>query len=387
MGFTVCAWRWRLWHNGAMRWSTTTERSEGEASGGRVQMLDIVRGLSMFFICGGDAVVLALCACFPGETSQAVAGQLRHVAWEGFRFEDLIFPTFLFVSGAAFTFAWRRQMARGVPAMRRWGRLALRTALLVALGVVYNGGLEQTSLAAVRFPSVLARIGLGVFLAAAPYTFLPGRWKYAFFPVGLVGYALFFAWCGGEAPYAQAHNWAGAVDKALLPGALWGYPDPEGIVSTLAAPLTAFLGMMMGDFLRSGVRRKALWMALAGGVLIAAAYGMEPWVPVIKKLWTSSYVCLAGGYSLLLCAFFYLLADVFRLGRGLFFLSFIGTHALWFYFLPRFLDLSGAAWKLIGGPLRAWGVGPSWQRFAGALAGMAALWLAVWMLTRQRRYQ
>lgn len=356
----------------------------GAAPGGRVWMLDIVRGFSMFFICGGEAVVLALCACFPGEVSQTVAKQMGHAHWEGFRFYDLIFPTFLLISGAAFTFAWRRQEAKGVPAVRRWGRLALRTLSLVALGVVYNGALEQTSPAAVRFPSVLARIGLGVFLAAAPYAFLRGRWRCAFLPVGLAAYALLFALCGGETPYAEADNWAGAVDRTLLPGRLLGAPDPEGVVSTLGATLTAFLGMMLGDFLRTGVRRKALWIALAGGALIAAAHGMSPWVPVVKKLWTSSYVCLAGGWTLLLCAFFHLLADTFRLKRTLFFLAFIGTNALWFYFLPRYFDFATAAWKIVGGLTRAWGPGRPWQSLIASAAGMALLWLSVWALRRPR---
>lgn len=352
------------------------------APGGRVRMLDAVRGFSMFFICGGEAVVLALCACLPGAWGDVVKTQLRHVDWEGFRFEDLIFPTFLLISGTAFTFAWRRQEAKGLSAPRRWGRLAVRTALLVALGMVYNGALEQTSFAAVRVPSVLARIGLGVFLAALPYVFLPGRWRYLFFPVGLAAYALLFAVCGGEAAYAQANNWTGAVDKALLPGRPLGFPDPEGVVSTLGAVLTAFLGMSLGDFLRTGVRRKALWMALAGLALIGAAYALSPWVPIIKRLWTSSYVCLAGGWSLLLCALFHLLAETFQLRRSLFFLTFIGTNALWFYFLPCYFNFRAAAWRVVGGCTRAWVPDAAWRGVIGAVAGMAVLWLAVWLLRR-----
>ncbi len=355
------------------------------APDGRVRMLDAVRGFSMFLICGGEAVVLALCACLPAAWGDPVREQMHHVRWEGVRFYDLIFPTFLLVSGAAFTFAWRRQEAKGVPAPRRWARLALRTGLLVALGIVYNGALEQTSFIAMRFPSVLARIGLGVFLAAVPYAFLPGRWRYAFLPVGLAAYALLFALCGGEAAYAQANNWAGAVDRALLPGCPLGLPDPEGLVSTLGAALTAFLGMALGDFLRSGIRRKALWMALAGVALIGVAHGASPWVPVVKKLWTSSYVCLAGGWTLVICSVFYLLADVLRLRRSLAFLTFIGTNALWFYFLPRFFDFRAAAWKVVGGLTRAWVPDASWRNLVSAAAGMAALWLAVWLLKRENK--
>lgn len=358
----------------------TPEPRPTPAPAGREPMLDWVRGFSMFFICGGEAVVLALCACFPGPVADAVRTQLRHVEWAGFRFEDLIFPTFLLISGAAFTFAWRRQEARGLSAPRRWGRLLLRTLALVALGVAYNGGLAQASLADVRFPSVLARIGLGVLLAAIPYALLPPRRRWLFLPAGLAAYALLFALCGGEAPYARP-SWAGAVDQALLPGRV-GSPDPEGVVSTLGALHTAYLGMLMGDFLRTGLRRKPLWLALAGLALLAASSAALPWIPVVKRLWTASYVCLAGGWTLLLCAAFLALGALPAARRALAWLAFLGANALWFYLLPRFFDFRAAADLLVGGPLRAAFGGTPWHGFLLALAAFLALFLAVRLIRR-----
>lgn len=109
---------------------------------------------------------------------------------------------------------------------------------------------------------------------------------------------------------------------------------------------------------------------------------ISPKVWVIKRLWTSSYVCLAGGWSLLLCALFHLLADTFQLRRSLFFLTFIGANALWFYFLPRYFNFRAAAWRVVGGCTRAWVPDAAWRGVIGAVAGMAALWLAVWLLRR-----
>ena len=351
----------------------------------REPVLDWVRGFAMFFICGGGTVVLTLAACFPGPIAETVRTQLTHVSWEGFRFEDLIFPTFLLVSGAAFTFAWRRQRERGLPAACRWGRLFVRTAALILLGIVYNGGLAQTSLAAVRFPSVLARIGLGVLLAAIPYVALPQRFRWLFFPIGLALYGTLFHLCGGASPYANP-NWSVRVDNALLPGKLWGSPDPEGVVSTFGALFTAYLGMLLGDFLHGGTRRKALWMAAAGVMFIAAAYTLSPWVPVVKKLWTASYVCLAGGWTLLVCAAFQAFSALpGRVTRWLGGLAFIGTHALWFYLLPRFFDFGHAANLVVGGPIRAHLGQSPWCGFLLALAAFLALWLTVRLLRPRPR--
>ncbi len=325
----------------------------------RVHMLDIVRGFSMFFICGGEFILLAICGCFQeNEWMQCLAQQLGHVAWEGFQFLDLIFPTFLLVSGAAFTYSWQAQEKRGVSLAKRWQRLAFRTLLLCVLGFIYNGNLAQPTIETMRFPSVLARIGLGVFLAAIPYTVMPIKWRWVLFPAGLLAYAGLFALAGGATPYAQVDNWAGAVDALLLPGVTdCGVKpglDAEGVVSTFGAMWTAYLGMLLADGLRSPFRFKVLWIGGFGALLIGGAYGMEPWVPIVKKLWTASYVCLAGGWTLVLCAVVYLLADTLRGAKWFFPLTALGLHALWFYFLARFVDFKAIAWQFVGGATIRW---------------------------------
>ena len=72
----------------------------------RVHMLDVVRGWSMFFIAGGDALLLSVCLAFPNLPGAAwMRFHLGHVQWEGFTFYDALFPTFLLISGASFTYS------------------------------------------------------------------------------------------------------------------------------------------------------------------------------------------------------------------------------------------------------------------------------------------
>lgn len=351
----------------------------------RVRMLDVVRGWCMFFISGGDALCLSICLLFPQNAiANWICEQLGHVQWAGFTFYDALFPTFLLVSGAAFTYSWQRQIQQGVPCVRRWKRLLLRTLLLVALGILYNGALQQTDWAAIRYASVLARIGLGVLFAAGIYTVLPLRWRILFFPLGLLAYALLFEVCGGETPYAMHANWAAAVDRMWLPGipdasGIDGL-DPEGIISTLGAVFTAYLGMLLADLLRSPVRYKAVWIFLIGVSLVGIGWGCSVWVPVVKKLWTSSYVCVAGGWSFIFCAVIYLLTDCIRFGRWFAPITLFGVGALWCYLLPKVIDYYGASWRLLSGITCGVTDNPMIHRAVCAAGALVLLWVSVWTI-------
>lgn len=76
------------------------------------------------------------------------------------------------------------------------------------------------------------------------------------------------------------------------------------------------LGMFTGEFVRrSDIRggRKTLWMAAAAAALLAAGLAFSGVLPVNKKLWSSTFVCVVGAYSLGMFALFYYLID----GAGL----------------------------------------------------------------------
>lgn len=356
----------------------------------RIQMLDVVRGWSMFFIVGGDALLLALCACFPNFWgADLLQTQLRHVAWEGFTFYDAIFPTFLLISGAAFTYSWQSQSAKGYTFMNRWVRLTIRTVILIALGAIHNGALSLTSFADVRYASVLARIALGVYFAAIAYLLIPKSWRWLFLPLGLLAYAGLFEFCGGDAPYAMSGNWAAKIDQQFLPGQVYvgarNGLDPEGLVSTLGAVMTAYLGMLLADFLRTGVRFKEVWIAVAGGILLGIGFVGALWVPIIKNLWTSTYVCVAGGWTLLFCALMYWCTDHLKLTRWFYPITFFGTGALWFYMLPDVFDFRAAAWRLLSGVTCALSTDKAVHGLVCAAGALVLLWIVVWIFRKALR--
>ena len=97
---------------------------------GRLRCLDALRGFDMFWIIGGDALVHAFAVASGWSAAQRAADQMTHVAWNGFRFYDLIFPLFIFLSGVAMPYSLGRRLEEG--AHRRSLALhALRRGLIL----------------------------------------------------------------------------------------------------------------------------------------------------------------------------------------------------------------------------------------------------------------
>jgi predicted acyltransferase len=119
-----------------------------------------------------------------------------------------------------------------------------------------------------------------------------------------------------------------------------GTRDPEGLLSTIPALGTTLIGVLAGLFLRSSTRsdsRKALGLAVAGvsGVVLGLLW--NPWFPLNKKLWTSSFVLYAAGWSLLILAAFWFLVQVRGYRRGTWPLLVFGTNAIAAYVLSELM--------------------------------------------------
>ena len=145
----------------------------------RLESLDALRGLDMFFITGGSGVLIALGKLIYGSPDNWIAVQMEHVDWAGFHLLDLVFALFLFLAGASWPFSLASRRARGLAD----GRIALgilrRFAILFVLGAVMFG-LLGFDFAHVRFNSILGRIGFGWAVAALGTLYLGRKWNWAF---------------------------------------------------------------------------------------------------------------------------------------------------------------------------------------------------------------
>jgi predicted acyltransferase len=315
------------------------------AAGQRVISVDALRGFNIFWILGADAVVWSLDAMLGNKGSALSAAgsflntQMTHVAWEGFRFYDFIFPLFIFVNGVAIVLSLPRLVEREGKA-RAYIRVFRRALILYGLGLIVYGGISR-HWGDIRFLGVLQRIALCYLFASLLFLNLRVRGLVAALVMLLVGYWALMTFvpvpgigAGSFAPDANLANW---IDAHYLPGWKWDITrDPEGLLSTLPAIGTCLLGVLAGLLLtepRLQGSQKSLLLIAAGLPLVVAGYLWGLQFPIVKVLWTSSFVLVAGGYSLMLLGILHQIIDVWGFRRGATAFIWLGANAITLYFI------------------------------------------------------
>ncbi|MEM6502862.1 MAG: heparan-alpha-glucosaminide N-acetyltransferase domain-containing protein [Cyanobacteria bacterium P01_C01_bin.89] len=282
-----------------------------DASKRRLRSLDVFRGL---------AIASMILVNNPGSWSY-VYPPLLHAEWFGFTPTDQVFPAFLFIAGASSAFALDRFAERGNIPWLIYGRIAKRVGLLLLLGLLLNG-FPFYDLPNLRFMGVLQRIGLAYGLAVLVILNVPRLWQM----VGAIA-LLFTYWVWlvavpipgspGVDPLAEATNWVGYLDQMIL-GASHMYRggpfDPEGLLSTLPAVVSVLMGYWSVQWLKTQSIQTFTSVRLAGtgAITLGLGYFWGMFFPVSKPLWTSSYVLVSGGWSLILLAVCFEIIDVQR---------------------------------------------------------------------------
>jgi predicted acyltransferase len=297
----------------------------------------------MCWILGLSAVVTKMLErAFPGSAAtEAIVAQMEHVKWAGFHFYDLIFPLFLFLSGVSLAIALPRRVARdGRGAAAR--HLVARALIIFIVGVIYSGGLKD-GWDHVRWLGVLQRIGIGSAAAGLLSLCLGTRGLIASAVALLVGYYLMLLLIPvsdfGAGNFDEGKNLTNYLDRIWLPGRKYdGDHDPEGILSTLPAIATALLGLLAGKWITSEAapKRKVTSLLLAGLVLLALGWAWHPFFPVIKKIWSSSFVLVAAGWSAMLLGLFYWLVDMRGWRCGLSPFIWVGANPIALYLFSGF---------------------------------------------------
>ena len=358
------------------------------APAARLLSLDALRGFDMLWIMGAGALVRA-----PGKDSDStflrlLAGQLEHKDWAGFAFYDLIFPLFVFITGVSLVWSLTRIVAeQGRAAAVR--RIVSRSALLFLVGIFYSGGLSATW-PDIRLLGVLQRIALAYCGAGLLFVFFSPRALAGICAGILLGYWALMSWMPirdfrldkenvarvaattGRTNVSElflattnrvtgrfepGYNLSNHLDYQFLPGKKYDtYWDPEGMLSTLPAIASCLLGVFAGLLLRSGNlcdKWKLIYLASFGvaAVLLGFLWGLQ--FPVVKKIWTSSFVLVAGGYSALLLAAFYLVVEVWKRQRWCQPFVWVGLNPITLYVVGGLVGGYGKiAARLVGGDLK-----------------------------------
>ncbi len=300
----------------------------------------------MVMLLGGGWILVTLAEATGWSWLEALALQQEHVDWVGFRFYDLIFPLFMFISGVAIPYAISSKVEKGIAKQLLLKKIFIRLLALITLGLLYNGVLEW-GFTDMRVASVLAQIGFGYFFAALISLYSKSIKGVIFWLLGiLTGVAVLQLFvpvpgygAGVFEPAATINAW---LDQHFLPGRLYDKVfDPEGILCIVSAVSITMLGSLAGYLIRSTPYKpsqKALYIAAAGFGLAILALALSHVYPIIKKMWTVPYVLLAAGVSALLLALFYYVIDVKGSKNWTLFFRVFGMNSITIYMVTRIVN-------------------------------------------------
>ena len=274
----------------------------------RLVSLDVFRGITI----AGMVLVNN-----PGTWS-SIYWPLQHAEWHGWTPTDLVFPFFLFIVGVSITLAFARRVEEGTVKRDLYFKVIKRTAIIFGLGLFLNG-FPYFQLGTIRIAGVLQRIAICYLVASL--IFLTTKIRTQF----LIAIALLIIYClvttrlaaPGYAPgdLTKEGSIASFVDRVLLGAHIWRQGkvyDPEGLLSTIPAVATTLFGILTGHWLRSERSRfeKVVGMFVAGAICVALGWAWNPFFPINKALWTSSYVLFTAGLALQFLGLCYWLIDI-----------------------------------------------------------------------------
>lgn len=297
-------------------------------------------------------IVVNAAAYFHYAGEKPVFGALLHAQWDGFRFADLVFPAFIFIVGVSIALSLTHAKDNPPKRAEAYRHIAIRSAKLFIFGVVLSNIYTWFSIlefSEVRYLGVLQRIALAYFFTAMIFLHAPRRIQTILCLGALVLYwPITLAPIPGDGPVdlnVAGMNVVSWVDRTVLGNHAYykgvlGY-DPEGLLSTLPVIAQCTMGALFGGWLqrRTASKETALRIAGAGAICFVIGAGWGIAFPIIKDLWTSSYVLLSTGLTLLVYAAIYWIVEV-RWYRGVAVQLFVvvGVNAISAYALHHLLS-------------------------------------------------
>ena len=275
----------------------------------RLVSLDVFRGLTI----AGMVLVNN-----PGTWSH-IYWPLEHAEWNGWTPTDLIFPFFLFIVGVAIPLAFGKRIERGDARRSLFLKVLYRSAIIFLLGE-FLAGFPYFNLATIRIPGVLQRIAVCYLFAGIIYLTTRPRTTAIIAVLLLVVYHVLMLHVAAPGYYAgdlsKEGSLASYIDRTVFGSHVWRQAvvyDPEGLLSTMGALATTLFGVLTGYLIRAKdktpTERVAL-MFIAGFACLIVGWCWNPWFPINKSLWTSSYVFFTAGLALEFLALCYWLIDI-----------------------------------------------------------------------------
>jgi heparan-alpha-glucosaminide N-acetyltransferase len=348
-----------------------------ETGSGRLVSLDAYRGFIMLLLVA-NGFGLGVLEHYDGWGW--LAKQVDHAAWEGCTFWDLIQPAFTFMVGVAMPFALARRTAQGATTASIFKHVVCRAVLLVVLSNIFsNWGSRHLTL---QLINVLSQIAFG-YLICFLITKLRFRWQVAAAGAMLLGHwALFTIYPGPAGAWSQTGNIGAVIDLKILG---YNYSGYYTTINFLGNAITILFGCWAGMLLRMRTSHLYKLKVLGGCALAAFAAGLalQPFIPMVKRLWTPSFTFFSAGWVIVMLMAFYWLIEVRNRKAWAFPFVVFGMNSIFAYSfgqigLKSWLNHGLAAFTFNFGFLGDLGAIPQ-----QALV-MACIWCACYWLYRRR---
>jgi predicted acyltransferase len=348
----------------------------------RLVSLDAFRGWTMFWIVGGTALVGGLKALNSNPVINGLVYELTHTDWQGLRVYDLIWPSFMLMTGMSLPFSYAKRSLTQTH-HQIFMRVLRRFLVLFLLGSLRESISFQHPYL-VELSSALQPIAVAYLVA---FLIVRRSWRVQA-TVGasiLVFYALLVAFVPAPGVPAGSYDrnanlvlWTDMVTVGRVLPEHWGT-----VICTLPTISTTILGMLLGELLMTD-RRTATKMriiAALGLSGVALGWALNPVIPIVMKIWTTSYGLASAGFACLMFLVFYWAVDVRGYKKPAFPFVVIGMNAVAIYMSESIIPWSKTV-AIFTHPLAA--TLGSMTPLLHAIAVLAVEWLVLyWMYKRK----
>ncbi len=357
----------------------------------RVLSVDALRGFDMFWIMGGDMAFQGFDNVFHNRISAFIKLQMDHVEWFGFQFYDIIMPLFLFLVGLSLVYSLRKRISMGSTDRSIWIHTIRRFVILWILGLIVQGNLLSYDINQIHiYSNTLQAIASGYLIATILVLYLPVIYQIGFtFGLMLVYWAIVaLIPIGGmtEGAYSMTANVPCIFDHMIL-GRFHDGLNYTWIISSLNFGATTMFGVFCGYIMQSHRNKteKLKSYLIIGVLLILVALVWNIWHPIIKRMWTSSFVLFSGGICTLLLAAFFLLIDMWNVRKGTKWMIVLGSNAIfgyvaWHLFSSAFMSVGRVFYN---GLLPYVG---EWVQTVDHIGAFLVLYLLIWYMYKNKTF-
>lgn len=356
----------------------------------RQMSIDALRGLAMFLILsidiGGAPIFKTFTALLGQNFASAAAVQFQYGFVKGLRLSFIAMPMFLFVVGVVIPLSVSGRLLK-TEKKKLYLHIIRRSLILFLFGLIAGGHLLELKFKGMPlYNNVLEYIAIGYLVCGIIVMNTSIKFQIVLTSVLLVLYWLAFVFIpvpGWEGDiYSDKMNLAIYIDNIVL--GQFHRPGSWQVLATVNFISNMMIGVLAGHIMKKiNDNKKVVRLLLIYGlsiIILGIAWGYV--FPIIRNLWTSSFVLVTCGISLVLLAIFKYLIDVCNWKKWSFFFVVFGVNSITIYMMAHLFDFRLIGNIFIGGFSRLFS--PPVQDFIQALGAMTVMWLSMYFLYRKK---